>query len=78
MAGLFTLRFEGVIMTYRIGTANYSSLAALKKADPWSWEERLKEGVVLIGEPTIKIGEKLLIDSDGRYHIEVQENNKED
>ena len=65
-------------MTYRIGTANYRSLSDLKKADTWSWEERLKEGAVLIGEPTIKIGEKLLIDAEGRYHIEVQENNKED
>ena len=65
-------------MTYRIGTANYRSLADLKKADPWSWKERLKEGAVLIGKPTIKPGEKLLIDIDGRYHIEVQENNKED
>ena len=65
-------------MTYRIGTANYRSLADLKKADPWSWEERLKEGAVLIGEPTIKTGEKLLIDAEGRYHIEVKENHKED
>ena len=64
-------------MTYRIGTANYRSLADLKKADQWSWEERLKEGTVLNGKPTIKTGEKLLIDADGRYHIEVQEN-KED
>ena len=65
-------------MTYRIGTANYRSLADLKKADPWSWEERLKEGAVLIGKPTIKTGEKLIIDASGRYHIEVQENNKQD
>ena len=64
-------------MTYRIGTANYRSLADLKKADPWNWEERFKEGAVLIGKPTIKTGEKLLIDANGRYHIEVQENNKQ-
>ena len=48
-------------MTYRIGTATYRSLADLKKADPWSWEERLKEGVVLIGKPTIKTGENFLL-----------------
>ena len=65
-------------MTYRIGTANYRSLPDLKRDDPWSWEERLKEGAVLIGKPTIKTGEKLLIDAYGRYHIEVQENNKQD
>lgn len=65
-------------MTYRIGTANYRSMADLKKADPWNLEERLKEGAILIGKPTIKAGEKLLIDADGRYHIEVQENNKQD
>ena len=64
-------------MIYRIGTANYRSLADLKKADPWNWEESLKDGTVLIGKPTIKTGEKLLIDSNGRYHIEVQENNKQ-
>lgn len=65
-------------MEYRIGTANYRSLSDLKKADPWSWEERLKEGAVLIGKPTIKEGERLLIDSEGRYHIEVKQDNKKD
>jgi DNA polymerase-3 subunit epsilon len=47
------------------------------EADPWSWEERLKEGAVLIGKPIIKTGEKLLIDANGRYHVEVQENDKQ-
>lgn len=64
-------------MTYRIGTANYRSLADLKKADPWSYKERLEEGAVIIGKPVIKEGERLLIDSDGRYHIEVKEQSKE-
>ena len=60
-------------MSYRIGTSNYRSLPDLKKADPWSWEERLKEGAVIIGKPPIKAGERLLVDYDGRYHIDVQE-----
>jgi len=58
---------------YRIGTSCYRSLIDLQRADPWSWKERLEDGSVSVGKPLIKEGEKLLVDSDGRYHIEVKQ-----
>lgn len=61
---------------YRIGTCNYRSLIDLQKHYQYDWENALKEGRVSIGKPSLKAGEKLLVDSNGRYHIEVNEENK--
>ncbi len=57
----------------RIGTSFYRSLTELKAAYCWEWEEALQEGRVSVGKPPIKEGERLLVDSSGRYHIEVKE-----
>lgn len=61
---------------YRIGTPNYRSLAELQKHYKYDWENALKEGRVSVGKPKIKPGERLLVDSNGRYHIEVNEQKK--
>ena len=59
----------------RIGTSNYRSLAELKAAYCWDWQEAIQEGRVSVGKPPTKEGERLLVDSTGRYHIEVKESN---
>ena len=55
------------------GTANYRSEQEARRAYPIDYLQAISEGRIVIGKPTIKPGERLLVDKDGRYHIESPE-----
>lgn len=57
----------------RIGTSHYRSISEAKRAYCWSYEEAIKEGRISVGKPDIKEGERLLVDTEGRYFIETWE-----
>lgn len=58
-------------MATRIGTANWRSEAEARRAYVFDYADAIKEGRIVIGAPDIKPGERLLVDQQGRYHIEV-------
>lgn len=68
-------------MTTRFGTPYFESYAAaLRYYEPYHYADnktavdyKLKNSEIYIGKPTVKTGEKLLIDkSERRYIIEVE------
>lgn len=56
--------------TIRTGTAHYANERAARDAYCWDFEGALAEGRIAIGRPVLKPGQRLLIDTNGRYHIE--------
>lgn len=57
----------------RTGTSHYRSEREARAAYPLTYEDAMLEGRIQIGKPTLKPGETLLVDEDGRYHIETPE-----
>lgn len=57
-------------MTTRTGTGYWVSTTAVHRFYRHAAEEALEEGRAIIGKPPLKPGDRLLKDSDGRYHIE--------
>jgi len=53
---------------YRVGTAHFQTTAHAKRAG--YTDKDISEDVVSIGPPATLKGEKLLLDSNGRYFIE--------
>lgn len=58
-------------MAHRIGTGNWRSEREARRAYPLDYDLALFEGRVVIGKPNLKPGDRLLVDKQGRYHIEV-------
>ena len=56
---------------YRYGTANFRSYGDAKRSYCSTTDQCLEEGRIIIGEPELRDNEKLLVDTRGRYHIEV-------
>jgi hypothetical protein len=55
----------------RWGTAYFRTIAdAINYYGKEAASYKLKNGEIFTGQPELKQGEKLLIDEDGRYHIE--------
>ena len=57
----------------RTGTHHYRNLADVRRAYPANYEQKLAEGSIAIGQPLIKPGDRLLVDTEGRYHIESED-----
>jgi hypothetical protein len=63
-------------MSIRTGTHHFKSVAAAYRYyGKDTAQQKLDEGAIAIGRPTLKEGQRLLIDGDGRYHIEEDEPN---
>lgn len=59
-------------MPTTIGTANYRSEREARRAYPLDYLDAISKGRIIIGKPDIKPGQRLLVDEEGRYHIETQ------
>lgn len=59
----------------RSGTAHFSTLAHAERyyCSKETVEAKLAEGSIFIGKPTLKPGQTLKVDPDGRYHVESPE-----
>lgn len=55
-----------------IGTANFRSEREARRAYPNDYLQAIHEGRIAVGKPEVKPGQRLLVDEDGRYHIEVK------
>ena len=64
-------------MKTKIGTSHFETLEAATRYYSWyelTWyevQEKIDNGEIHIGPPSIKPGERLLVDKDGRYFIEI-------
>lgn len=57
-------------MTTVIGTAHFQNENQARAAYCFEYASAIAEGRIVIGPPTLKPGQKLLVDKQGRYHIE--------
>jgi hypothetical protein len=60
-------------MAIRTGTSHYRSEQEARRAYPFDYLLAIHERRIQIGKPPLKPGETLLVDKDGRYHIETPE-----
>ena len=59
-------------MNTTYGTHHYQShYHAVKAYGPHEVREALEEGRIEVGKPYVPPGDRLLVDKEGRYHIEV-------
>ena len=57
-------------MTTVTGTAHFQSEQQARAAYGFGYASAISEGRIAIGAPLVKPGQKLLVDKQGRYHIE--------
>lgn len=57
-------------MPTRTGTAHYRSERDARRAYPIDYLLAISEGRIVVGKPDLKPGQRLLVDPEGRYHIE--------